>query len=54
MAISRKQFIDQYLEELLDNTQTIEQSIIILKRDPKNDDNLAKILRALHSIKGSS
>jgi two-component system chemotaxis sensor kinase CheA len=54
VAISRKQFIDQYLEELLDNTQTIEQSIIVLKRDPKNDDNLAKILRALHSIKGSS
>ena len=54
MAISRRKFIDKYLEEFLEHIQVIENSIIELKHDPSNEEALSNILRALHSIKGSS
>ncbi len=54
MAFDRDDFIDNYLDELQENTETIDRSILALKKDPDNDDALTTLLRALHTIKGSS
>ncbi len=54
MAIDRDAFIDNYLDELKENTESIDSSILTLKKDPENEDELNKMLRALHTIKGSS
>jgi len=54
MAINRELFIDKYLEELKENIQLIEQVIVTLRKDPENEDELNIMLRALHTIKGSS
>jgi two-component system, chemotaxis family, sensor kinase CheA len=54
VAISREAFIGNYLEETLENIQAIEQGILKLKKDPENEEILNGILRALHTVKGSS
>lgn len=54
MAIQRDAFINQYLEELRENVELLDGSVIALKRDPGNDEELNRILRLLHTIKGSS
>ncbi|MCP4104496.1 MAG: hypothetical protein GY749_03010 [Desulfobacteraceae bacterium] len=54
MAIDRDAFIDNYLDELKENTEAIDSSVLTLKKDPENEDELNRMLRALHTIKGSS
>jgi chemotaxis protein histidine kinase CheA len=54
MAIKRETFIGQYLDELGDNIKSLDNSIITLKRDPENDEELNRASRLLHTIKGSS
>ena len=54
MAIKRETFIGQYLDELGDNIRNLDNSIITLKRDPENDEELNRASRILHTIKGSS
>ncbi len=54
MPIQRDTFINQYLEELRENVERLDGSVIALKRDPGNDEELNRILRMLHTIKGSS
>jgi two-component system, chemotaxis family, sensor kinase CheA len=54
MAIQRDAFINQYLEELRENVELLDGSVIALKKDPGNDEELNRILRILHTIKGSS
>ncbi len=54
MAIQKQAFINQYLEELQENVEQLDGSVINLKKDPGNDEELNRILRILHTIKGSS
>lgn len=54
MSLNRDAFISQYLDEIRDNIQNLDSSIIILKKDPDNEEDLNRILRTLHTIKGSS
>lgn len=54
MAIKRETFIGQYLDELGDNIKNLDNSIIALRRDPENDEELNRSSRILHTIKGSS
>ena len=54
MGLDRDAFIANYLEELKENLDVVDKSIIILKKDPGNMDELTKLLRALHTLKGSS
>ncbi len=54
MAINRDAFIDQYCSELEENIQSIDNTIILLKKDPENQEELHRMLRVLHTIKGSS
>ncbi len=54
MAIQKEAFINQYLEELQENVEQLDGSVINLKKDPGNDEELNRILRILHTIKGSS
>ncbi len=54
MAINREAFIANYLEELADNLSVVDSGILVLKKDPENDEELTRLLRSLHTIKGSS
>ena len=54
MALDRNAFVENYLDELRENIQAVEKSILILKKDPDNPEELSTLLRVLHTIKGSS
>ncbi len=54
MAISKSKFISKYLDELKENIQTVENGIINLKKNPDDSEEINSVLRALHTIKGSS
>ncbi len=54
MALDRNAFIANYLDEVTEQLASIDASILALKDDPERDDALASLLRALHTIKGSS
>ncbi len=54
MALNRDAFIANYLEELADNLSVVDSGILILKKDAENSEELTRLLRALHTIKGSS
>lgn len=54
MALDRNAFVENYLDELTENIQAVEKSILILKKDPENPEELSTLLRILHTIKGSS
>ncbi len=54
MALDRNAFVENYLDELKENIQAAEKSILILKKDPENPEELSTLLRILHTIKGSS
>lgn len=54
MALNRDAFIGNYLDELEENLSLVDTAILALKKDPEKDDELARLLRALHTIKGSS
>ncbi len=54
MALDRSAFVENFLDELKENIQAIERSILILKKDPENPEELSSLLRMLHTIKGSA
>ena len=54
MALDRNAFVANYLDEVKEQIATIDASILSLKEDPEWEDPLATLLRALHTIKGSS
>lgn len=55
MAFSKEKFIDGYVEEVRDHIVSINSHTISLKNNPENkSEDIAEILRHLHTIKGSS
>ena len=54
MALDRNAFVANYLDEVKEQLATVDASILSLKEDPEWADPLATLLRALHTIKGSS
>jgi two-component system chemotaxis sensor kinase CheA len=54
MALDRNAFVENYLDELKENIQSVEKNILVLKKDPENPEELSHLLRMLHTIKGSS
>jgi len=54
MLIKKELFIEKYLEEIKENIGKLEQTVLELKKDPQNEEDLNSLLRVLHTIKGSS
>lgn len=54
MALNRDAFINNYLDELEDNISVVDTEILTLKKDPEKEESLTSLLRALHTVKGSS
>lgn len=54
MAISRDQFIRNFLDELHENLAAADNQILALKKTPDDAEELTKLLRTLHTIKGSA
>jgi chemotaxis protein histidine kinase CheA/CheY-like chemotaxis protein len=54
MAIDRKKYIPKYIDEAIENIRTVETLIFEIKDGVSVEDDLATLLRALHTLKGSS
>ena len=54
MAIDREKYIGKYIDEGLENIALIESLIFDIKDGVSVEDSLATLLRALHTLKGSS
>jgi two-component system chemotaxis sensor kinase CheA len=54
MIINKDNFIEKYLDELKENIQLLDSGILKLKKEPDDEYELARFLRTLHTIKGSS
>ncbi|MDR3145072.1 MAG: response regulator [Treponema sp.] len=54
MAISRDKYIAKFIEEARDNIGTVEALIFEIRDGVSVEDDLATLLRALHTLKGSS
>jgi len=46
------QYMSMFLEESMDNLQTLNQALLILEQEPENVDKLNEIFRVAHTIKG--
>ena len=46
------QYMSMFLEESMDNLQTLNESLLILEQEPENIDKLNEIFRVAHTIKG--
>jgi chemotaxis protein histidine kinase CheA len=54
MALAREKYIGKFIEEALDNIGTVESLIFDIRDGVSPEDGLAALLRALHTLKGSS
>ncbi len=54
MAFSKDAFVKEFISETEDNLDTINDSIIKLKNNEDDKENLTIILRCLHTIKGTA
>lgn len=54
MPLDRSAFIDNFVEETQENIRRVDDGVLKLKKDPENAEELNAVLRALHTIKGSS
>ena len=46
------QYMSMFLEESMDNLQTLNESLLQLEQEPDNIDKLNEIFRVAHTIKG--
>jgi chemotaxis protein histidine kinase CheA len=54
MALAREKYIGKFIEEALENIGTAESLIFEIRDGVSLEDDLATLLRALHTLKGSS
>jgi chemotaxis protein histidine kinase CheA len=54
MAIDKEKYINKYIEEGLENISLVETLVFDIKEGISVEDDLATLLRALHTLKGSS
>jgi len=54
MAIDREKYIKKYIDEGLENTALIESLVFDIKDGISSEDDFATLLRALHTLKGTS
>ena len=54
MAIDREKYVPKYIDEAIENIRTVETLIFEIKDGVSVEDDLATLLRALHTLKGSS
>lgn len=48
------QYMSMFLEEAMENLQTLNESLLQLEQEPENSDKLNEIFRVAHTIKGMS
>ncbi|ADL51437.1 chemotaxis protein CheA [Clostridium cellulovorans] len=46
------QYLSMFLEESMDNLQTLNESLLLLEQEPENIDKVNEIFRVAHTIKG--
>ena len=46
------QYLTMFLEESMDNLQTLNESLLELEKNPDDNDRINQIFRVAHTIKG--
>jgi chemotaxis protein histidine kinase CheA len=54
MAIDRNKYIDKFIDEGLENIQTVETLLLEIKEGVSVEEDLITLLRALHTLKGTA
>lgn len=54
MAIDKSKYINKYIDEGLENTSLVETLVFDIREGISVEDDLATLLRALHTLKGTS
>ena len=54
MADDNSEYKDIFVQEAREHLNTLNQSLLILEKDPQDKEALSKIFRAAHTIKGMS
>jgi len=49
-----EEYREAFVEEAKEHIETLTQALLILEKDPKNNDSLNNIFRSAHTLKGSS
>ncbi len=52
--MSQRDFLQDYVEEVKEHLQEMEDSLLVLERERSSKEQLSRIFRAAHSIKGAS
>ena len=48
------QYLDLFIDETKEHLQTLNEHILVLEKEPENDDTINEIFRAAHTLKGMS
>ncbi len=48
------QYLDLFIDETKEHLQTMNEHILVLEKEPENDDTINEIFRAAHTLKGMS
>jgi chemotaxis protein histidine kinase CheA len=54
MAVDKSKYINQFVEEGLENISTVEKLLFAIKEGSSVQDDLVTLMRALHTLKGSA
>ncbi|HSR39361.1 MAG TPA: Hpt domain-containing protein, partial [Phnomibacter sp.] len=52
--MSTKDFLQEYVEEVRENLRELEDSLLGLERKGRDEEEIRRLFRAAHSIKGAS
>ena len=48
------QYLDLFIDETKEHLQTLNEHVLILEKEPENEDTINEIFRAAHTLKGMS
>lgn len=46
------QYLDLFIDETKEHLQSLNEHILVLEKEPENDDTINEIFRAAHTLKG--
>ena len=54
MEITRQDLIETFLAESEEGLSVMEEALTVLEREPEDEESLAEIFRAAHTLKGNA
>ena len=48
------QYLDLFIDETKEHLQSLNEHVLVLEKEPENEDTINEIFRAAHTLKGMS